>query len=292
MNLLFVVLLFGFGESPIGFIIALAAFIFIGRMLYGIVKDGRKIVKIAHVKTGTVDYSDEAERAVNYQLRNFAYYRKLTSTAKQKFIHRVLNFMHSHTISGNGEFEPALPDKIDVAAAATQLTFGMADFMFSHFETIILYPGVFKIHPDAPLMKGAAHPNGVIHLSIKDFDAGYADLSDKLNVGLHEFAHALFMELVKHCQQDDDDALKTNFSRYMQEAEKMLNAGKDADFFLRDYAFTNRHEFFAVGIEHFFEAPVEFKEKIPRLYDAFKNLLGQDPAGVLADYGVVREVYK
>lgn len=287
MNPLFVVLLFSFGESPIGFIIALAAFFFLGRMLYGIFKDGAKIAKTHQVKTGTITHSNEAENAVDYQLRNFAYYRKLSSKGRIAFIRRILNFLETHTIEGNGDFEPALSDKIDVSAAAAQLTFGMPGFMFSHFDRIILYPGAFRIHPDAPLMKGAAHPNGVIHISIKDFDAGYANPSDKLNVGLHEFAHALFMELVKHCQQEATDVLKTNFTPYMREADKVLNEEKDADFFLRNYAFSNRHEFFAVGIEHFFEAPKEFKEKIPHLYNAFKNLLGQDPAGVLADYGVL-----
>lgn len=287
MNPLFALLLFGF-ESPVGFFIAMTILFGLGVMLVRIFRDGSKIIKTAHVKTGTVNYSNEAERAVDYQLRTFGYYRKLTIRGRQEFVQRVLNFIHSHTIEGKGDFEPGLPDKIDVAAAATQLTFGMPDFMFSHFETVILYPEIFKIHPDAPLMKGAAHPNGVIHISMKDFDAGYADPSDKLNVGLHEYAHALFMELHKHCKEEDDDILKGNFYRYLQESDKVLNEGKHSDYFLRDYAFTNRHEFFAVGIEHFFEAPKEFKEKVPQVYDAFKNLLGQDLAGVFPDYGIVR----
>ena len=54
--------------------------------------------------------------------------------------------------------------------------------------------------------------------------------------------------------------------------------------FLRDYAKSNIHEFWAVCVEHFFEAPVQFKEQLPELYIAMCNVLNQDMAQRIFDY--------
>lgn len=262
----------------------------LGLLIYFIrvVKDGFSLFRSENVKAGNVSYSNESMTAVSFQLGNFIYFRKLSPQGKAEFIRRVMNFIETHTMEGEDDFTPSLPDKIHVAAAATQLTFGYEDFMFTNFETIILYPGIFQLREEGPLMKGATTPNGVIRISIRDFDAGYANPSDKLNVGLHEFGHALFMELLKMANEEEDGMMKNQVYPYLETSDKILNEGKQHADFLRDYAFTNRHEFFAVCAEHFFEAPVEFREKLPELYTVLKKLLGQDPASGMMDYGVTR----
>lgn len=50
---------------------------------------------------------------------------------------------------------------------------------------------------------------------------------------------------------------------------------------LRDYAFTNREEFFAVACEYFFETPKQLKETAPRLYDTLSKMLNQDTVRLL-----------
>lgn len=47
--------------------------------------------------------------------------------------------------------------------------------------------------------------------------------------------------------------------------------------FLRSYASTNQQEFFAVCVEHFFEASKSFRENLPQLYSHLCILLNQDP---------------
>jgi MtfA peptidase len=254
-----------------------------------LLKTGFSLFRTEQVKSGVVNYSDEKEATVRLHLSAFSYFRKLSQKAKDEFIQRTLNFLETHTVYGEEDFSPGLPAKIHVAAAATQLTFGLQDFFFAHFDTVILYPGIFRIHPEAPLMKGATAPNGVIRISLKDFNAGYDNPSDKLNVGLHEFGHALFMEFLKSANDDEttDEAMKRDLYHYIEESDRMLAEGKHKDLFLRDYAFTNQHEFFAVSVEHFFEASNEFKEKLPELYTTLKNLLRQDPTNE-SDYGIVR----
>jgi hypothetical protein len=47
---------------------------------------------------------------------------------------------------------------------------------------------------------------------------------------------------------------------------------------LRPYAATNLEEFWAVSVECFFEAPIEFKRSIPQLYHKTGAILNQDMA--------------
>jgi Mlc titration factor MtfA (ptsG expression regulator) len=275
-------------DNPVVYVIAGIMIVAVVIAFFRLVKSGYSLFRTEQVKDGDVTYDPERESAVRFHLSTFLYFRKLTAQGKTEFVQRTLNFMETHSVEGEDDYEPGLPAKIHVAAAATQLTFGLDDFAFTHFETILLYPGIFRMREGGPLMKGATTPNGVIRISIRDFNAGYENPSDKLNVGLHEFGHALFMEFLKAATEDDEE-LKNKIYSYLSVSDKMLNEGKHNDNFLRDYAFTNRHEFFAVSVEHFFEAPKEFKEKLPGLYALLKNLLKQDPAGELMDYGIVRQ---
>ena len=55
---------------------------------------------------------------------------------------------------------------------------------------------------------------------------------------------------------------------------KLKSSGSD---YIRSYAQTNLMEFFAVTVECFFETPVEFHEKHPKIYLSIQKLLAQDP---------------
>ena len=52
-------------------------------------------------------------------------------------------------------------------------------------------------------------------------------------------------------------------------------------FYIRDYAYTNDREFFAVLAEYFFNSPELLKEKDPRLYGMLRNIFHQDTASLL-----------
>src|SRR5438045_9555206 len=47
--------------------------------------------------------------------------------------------------------------------------------------------------------------------------------------------------------------------------------------YLRDYAFTNLQEFWAVSVEAFFENPSGLKQSLPQLYGTLCDILNQDP---------------
>ncbi|MCB9336447.1 MAG: zinc-dependent peptidase, partial [Flavobacteriales bacterium] len=54
------------------------------------------------------------------------------------------------------------------------------------------------------------------------------------------------------------------------------------------YAATNMEEFFAVSVEHFFEAPDEFKVSLPDLYTQLSIMLNLDPLNKQNDYEIKR----
>jgi Mlc titration factor MtfA (ptsG expression regulator) len=243
------------------------------------------------LKKGLIHHSNHAKEKAALCLAGFSYYQKLSLQGKEEFIQRTLNFIDTKLITGEENFSPGYCDKIHLAAAATQLTFGLPDFTFTHFETIILYPGIFQLNENCPLMKGAATPDGIVRISIADFEKGYENPNDKLNVGLHELGHALFMEFLRDVNDEKEEYFQHQtevMQPYLVESGHILQTHNDGDGFLRHYAFTNRHEFFAVCIEHFFEAPAEFKIKLPALYKTLMNLLNQDPSNLSGDYSTVR----
>lgn len=260
----------------------------------GSLKAGLELFHEMAVKSGAVHYSASTTENVPQHLAMFPYYQKLSIAGKQKFVRRILNFMSIKTFGGADDYEPDYAAKIHIAAAATQLTFGLPDFPFERFDTFILYPTIFKLGEKGPLMKGATTPNGIVRISIKDFDEGFKNPFDKLNVGLHELGHALFMEFLGEVSTEQHGDYFHPVSNvvhpYLLEADKLLKSGKDHDNFLRHYAFTNRHEFFAVCTEHFFEAPMEFKEKLPVLFKLMAALLNQDPNNVSNDYALQTKV--
>lgn len=123
---------------------------------------------------------------------------------------------------------------------------------------------------------GEVNPKGVIVLSWNRLVKGYAIPDDKINLGLHEMAHAL-MHTIIHSNNHDaglDPYLK-NIVRLSR--EEMGKIKSDKAHFFRKYAGTNIYEFFAIAVEYFFEVPEEFKKELPNLYQYLTLLLKQDP---------------
>ncbi|MGE0822427.1 MAG: zinc-dependent peptidase [Candidatus Binatia bacterium] len=50
---------------------------------------------------------------------------------------------------------------------------------------------------------------------------------------------------------------------------------------IREYAYSNPHEFFAVLAEYFFKSPDMLKEKNPELYQMLREIFHQDTASLL-----------
>lgn len=211
------------------------------------------------------------------------YFRNLSAAGQQKFVDRVMQFMEHKYFIGREGLVITDEIKVLISAAAVQLTFGLKDFLIAHLHTINVFPRTFYSKMFETSFKGLTTQGGILSLSWSDFKEGYADENDKLNLGLHELAHALNIDLDEN--GNTDDVFATGFERFKTEALedfKKLKSGEAT--FLRTYGGRNMHEFFAVCVEHFFEVPEDFKTELPHLYWILAEMLNQDPSNISGDY--------
>ncbi|PCH66994.1 MAG: DgsA anti-repressor MtfA [Bacteroidetes bacterium] len=214
-------------------------------------------------------------------LQYFTYYNKLSDKKKLIFCSRVVKFMASKEFETRKELELTEEMKVMIAASAVQLTFGLRNYTFPHFKRIIIYPEEFYSKATKEYHRGEVNSRGVIVLSWKYFVKGYAVEDDRINLGLHEMAHALFIQNL-FVRSDIDMTFDNYFDEFRAKGTKAFwDIRKGKNTYIREYAGTNLGEFFSVCIEYFFEVPKELKGKHPKLYRYLTKLLNQDPAKVL-----------
>jgi Mlc titration factor MtfA (ptsG expression regulator) len=213
------------------------------------------------------------------------FFRNLTAESKKKFILRVAAFISAKRFLGMEGLQVTFEMKVRIAATAVKLTFGLAKTGLRHYKVIKIFPESFYSRMHDRYLKGGASTGGTLLFSWKDFEEGYQDPSDRYNLGLHEMAHALRIEL-KYGSDFDN-----RFADYTDQWEKLalpefekMNQGKTS--FLRDYGGTNMEEFFAVCVEHFFEVPDDFRKQLPDIYNHLCFLLNLDPLRKESDYAL------
>jgi Mlc titration factor MtfA (ptsG expression regulator) len=211
------------------------------------------------------------------------YFKNLSSESQEIFVARLYKFMEAKDFIGREGLIVTDEIRVLISASAIQLTFGLKDFTIEHLHTINVFPRIFFSKFYKTSFKGLNTQSGVLSLSWNDFKEGYASETDKVNLGLHELAHALNIDA------DEDGNYDNHFSSYFEKWTSIaqndfidLKEGKNT--FLRSYGGTNMHEFFAVCIEHFFEAPIEFQKELPHLYNFIMLMLNQDPSNITGDY--------
>lgn len=205
----------------------------------------------------------------------FLYYKNLPEKLKPVFESRLSKFMDLKDFDARKGLVLTEEMKTLLSACAVQLSFGLKNYKFKHFWKIIIYPEKYFSNITKQYHLGEANPKGAIVFSWPDFLQGYADPDDNINLGLHEFAHALFINFQKNIMSD------VNFATYYDEwkaigTEEFFKLRKNKENYMRNYAKVNLMEFFAVSIEYFFETPNEFKKHYPDLYEILRKLLGQD----------------
>jgi Mlc titration factor MtfA (ptsG expression regulator) len=207
----------------------------------------------------------------------FPYYQKLSPRNKARFELKVTNFIYGKRFIPRNVDEVTIEAKVLIAASAVQLTFGLPNVYLRHFNKILVYPDNYYSSITRRYHKGEVNPRfGIIVLSWQAFIDGYINQHDSINLGLHEMAHALRLEDMIRSEE-----FRIFDEKYLDEfdtwAEKICeDAGHGAPMFFRPYACTNKHEFFSVAIENFFERPRDFKQHLPQLYDVLAKLLRQD----------------
>jgi len=215
-------------------------------------------------------------------LRNrFKFYKKLNEKQKLHFEHRVASFIIDKTFIGREGQQITDDIKVLVSATAVMLTFGFRDFYIGLMDKIFVYPDEFYSNMNDAYHKGEFNPRlNALVISWKHFEQGFNISNDNLNLGIHEFAHAIHLNSMK-----ERDVSSTIFKDSFKELTDYLSENKSlrdeliASEYFRDYAFTNQFEFLAVVIESFIETPTEFKNQFPRIYNLTKQMLNFNFAG-------------
>jgi Mlc titration factor MtfA (ptsG expression regulator) len=205
----------------------------------------------------------------------FTYFNELTEEQKYRFAYRV------HQFKSTKKFHFIGLEKNDdtatlVSASAIQVTFGLKNYLLLHFKDIYVLADAYKMDDDEELYIGHVAPEG-IYLSWKHFLYGYSSKTDNINVAVHEMAHALLYNNF-FAEYGVDAHFRLNYERFSSSTGAILaDVITNRRSYLRSYAFSNLHEFWAVSVEAFFVNPKGLKENMPELYDALCKVLNQDP---------------
>ena len=177
--------------------------------------------------------------------------------------------------------------KLLVAASAVIPVFGFPAWEYARLGEVLIYPGRFDENfqadgsSDARTlgMVGVNHLSGVMILSKPDLINGFANPSDKRNVGIHEFAH-----LVDEADGSIDGlpagAPASVMDCWLEWIVDDLEAARQRPG-IDSYAYTNRAEYFAVLTEYFFESPSLLREKHPEIYEMLQKMYQQDTGTLL-----------
>jgi MtfA peptidase len=206
------------------------------------------------------------------------YFNELPADLKQRFVCRVYNYAKAKQFHFIGlERREEIP--VLVAASAVQVTLGLRNYMMQHFRNIYVLADAYRMDSDEELYIGHVAPEG-IYMSWKHFLFGYADNEDNINMAVHEMSHALLFNNF-FAQYGIDKNFRLNYEKFSTTTGPILaDVITKRKSYLRNYAFSNIHEFWAVSVEAFFENPAGLKENMPELYQALCRVLNQDPLSI------------
>lgn len=205
----------------------------------------------------------------------FTYYNEMPEEQQLRFVKRVARFRQGKRFHFIG-LESHEDMEILVSASAVQVTFGLENYELAHFRDIYVLADAYHMDSDDELYIGHVAPEG-IYVSWKHFLYGYKINNDNVNVAVHEMAHALLYNNF-FAQYGVDAHFRLNYEKFSSSTGPILaNVITQRKSYLRNYAFSNLHEFWAVSVEAFFENPGGLKENMPELYDAICGVLNQDP---------------
>lgn len=208
------------------------------------------------------------------------WFRNLHPKAQYMFLCRVQQFMQARTFEGRSGLTVTDEMCLLISGEACRLTFGLTEFLLPDFNRILIYPDTFYSRSGKAKHNGEVNISGIIALSWKHFLQGISNSTDAVNLGLHEFTHALRFQGVRGGEKDPFFAMY--YPKFRAVALRHMPALRKKKV-LRSYGFTNDEEFLAVCAEHFFEAPQSLQTHAPEIYEQLCILLNQDPLNANGD---------
>jgi Mlc titration factor MtfA (ptsG expression regulator) len=222
-------------------------------------------------------------------LEKNSFYNSLDGVGKQKMLERCIRFASQKRFIGSKDFVVTGEMVVAISATAVRLTFGLERYDLPRYHTIRIFPTSFYSPFHKRELKGGASTKGVLFFSWADFVQGESIENDRINLGLHEMAHALRLELRygKGADRRVADYFDSWFGVAFEEFQKVREGDGN---YLRDYAGTNPEEFFAVCVEHFFEDAENFSKELPDVYAHLCLLLNLDPLNKEDNFAYSRDL--
>lgn len=208
---------------------------------------------------------------------SIGFYQNLSPKYKVYYEHRIATFIRRYDFIERDGFDITPEVKVLIASSYIKLTFGMRRYLTNTFQRVIVYPSIYYSLITEQYHKGEFNPAlKTIIFSWEDFLLGDIITNDNINLGIHEFAHALTFHGVK-----SKDASARVFYKFYRKLSVFLDDQENIEYltstgFFRDYAKTNKLEFIAVILEHFFESPEELKQHYPKVYYKIKRMLNYE----------------
>jgi Mlc titration factor MtfA (ptsG expression regulator) len=222
-----------------------------------------------------ISETPSSDRLHSFLLKQFHYYKILEESDQQKFRDRLQVLLKNKWFIAKDGLELHDVMILFICASMVQITFGLKEFTFPRFNKIALFPDTFYSGMIEREVKGlTVYHSGLVIMSWPHAYDGHVNPTDKVNLILHEMAHALYLDYFGNRR------MLFGFDEWQEKANSEFEsmARYEEHPFLRNYAGANIHEFWAVCIEHFFEAPQEFRKQLPELYRAMSKILNQDIA--------------
>lgn len=231
---------------------------------------------IFHITSNTLTILPFVKKREKFTLHefythHFHYYNLLTPTEQKRFLVRILIISKRFQLKIAPEIENN-SNKVEfmLYAAFTQITFGYDDYAITSFKGIVINPKTFHSKLLNKKVKGLTVNTGYIFYSWEDFTKGYRNNTDKINLALHELAHAIYIDRFHNQYVFEWMVWKLRAKATLEELETSKSS------YFRAYGKTNLAEFWAVTVECFFEDPINFKKEYPILYQATATILNQD----------------
>ena len=276
-------------QQPNSEVNSIIIWVFIAILFYIVFHFAMKMIEVAYVlkyKKPFYIHFYPFLRKLNKERKSilaskFRFYNKLTNKQKSYFEHRVASFIKDKDFIGREGIIINDEIKVLISATAVMLTFGFRDFYIALISKIVVYPNKFYSNTNKKYHKGEFNPKfETLVLSWEDFKQGFEIGNDNLNLGIHEFTHAIHLNSIK-----ERDISSTIFSDSFSELSKLLAEKEDlrnqlvTSKYFRKYAFTNQFEFLAVAIENFIETPQDFKSEFPEIYGKLRQMLNFNISG-------------
>ena len=231
--------------------------------------------------------------------RRVTFFARLSAVDQAELLDRIQVFLAEKHFEGCAGLEIDDEIRVTIAAQACLLLLRRRTDYFPRLVTILVYPSTYLVDEQRPIegpvweegrMSRLGETGRTMGSMVLAWDAvktGAADPSDGKNVVLHEFAHQLDYE---NLAADGTPTLATRrqqlaWREVMRTEFASLRAADETGIptLLDTYGATNPAEFFAVSVEAFFERPIMFRARHPRLYSELQHYFQQDPVEFSAE---------